>query len=259
VTRRRDRMAGLLAAAVLLAGCTGGAQPTGGPPPASGTQPGPPPATRSAAYGKPCLTGQERPAAFRFRAGQGFDTVGVVLGGGDRGLVFGHERGGDLCEWLPTARSYARLGYRVLVFDFHDQDRLDEDVVAAVAELRRRGTARVALVGSSMGGTAVLVAATRIRPAVSGVASLSGAAVFGDLDARPAVTRLRVPALFLAARRDEPFAGAARGLYGAAASRDKRLLLLAGDRHGTAMLQGGPEAALARAALRGFVAAHLGR
>jgi dienelactone hydrolase len=92
---------------------------------------------------------------------------------------------------LPTARSYARLGYRVLVFDLHDQDRVDDDVVAAVAELRRRGVARVVLVGSSMGGTAVLVAAARIRPAVAGVVSLSELAVLRDLDARTAVAPLR--------------------------------------------------------------------
>ena len=104
----------------------------------------------------------------------------------------GRQDGGrPLCEWLPTARSYARLGYRVLVFDFHDQDRVDDDVVAAVAELRRRGVARVVLVGSSMGGTAVLVAAARIRPAVAGVVSLSELAVLRDLDARTAVAPLR--------------------------------------------------------------------
>ena len=183
----------------------------------------------------------------------------MILGGGTRGLVFAHQRGGDLCEWLSTARSYARLGYRVLVFDFHDQDQVDDDVVAAVAELRRRGVARVVLVGSSMGGTAVLVAAARIRPAVAGVVSLSGAAVFADLDARTAVVRLRVPVLFVAARRDGPFATAARGLYGAAATRDKRLLVLGSAAHGSSLLSFGGEAARVRAALRGFVTAHLGR
>ena len=83
----------------------------------------------------------------------------MVLGHGDSGLVFGHQLGADLCEWPETARAYARLGYRTLVLDFHDRDQVDDDVVAAVAELRRRGVARVVLVGASMGGTAVLVAA----------------------------------------------------------------------------------------------------
>jgi pimeloyl-ACP methyl ester carboxylesterase len=257
---RGRRVAELLVwGALLAAGCTGGGHQGSGPPAATAAPPGRPPATRSAAYGIPCLQGRERAAAFRFDVGQGFETVGVVLGGGSRGLVFGHQRGGDLCEWLSTARSYARLGYRVLVFDFHDQDQVDDDVVAAVAELRRRGAPRVVLVGSSMGGTAVLVAAARIRPAVSGVVSLSGPAVFGDIDARSAVVRLRVPVLLMAARLDRPFASAALGLYGAAATRDKRLLVLGSDAHGSAMLTFGQEAARARAAVRGFVTAHLGR
>jgi len=66
----------------------------------------------------------------------------VILGQGRNGLVFGHELGSSLCEWVPMARSYARLGYRALVFDFRGYNRLDDDVVAAVAELRRRGVTR---------------------------------------------------------------------------------------------------------------------
>jgi len=247
----------LLGVVLAAAGCTGSGREAAGSRP-TGARPSSPPATRSAAYGIPCLRSDERAAAFRFRGGQGFDTVGVVLGEGRNGLVFGHERGSNLCEWVPTARAYARLGYRALVFDFHDQDRLDQDVVAAVAELRRRGVDRVVLVGSSMGATAVLVAATRVRPPVAGVVSLSGPAVFGDLDARPAVGRLRVPALFMAARRDGPFPAAARGLYRAAATPDKRLLVLSSAAHGTNLLSFGGEAAAARAAVRRFVAAHLG-
>jgi pimeloyl-ACP methyl ester carboxylesterase len=260
MNRVRRRLPALLLLGVVLvaAGCTDGSRNAGGLP-TTGARPSSPPATRSAAYGIRCLRDSERTAAFRFRAGQGFDTVGVLLGQGGNGLVFGHERGSNLCEWVPTARAYARLGYRALVFDFHDQDRLDDDVVAAVAEFRRRGAARVVLVGSSMGGTAVLVAAGRIRPAVAGVVSLSGAAVFGDIDARVVVPRLRVPALFMAAERDGPFATAARGLYGAAGTRDKRLLVLSSAAHGTNLLSFGRESARARAALRRFITAHLDR
>jgi dienelactone hydrolase len=248
----------LLGVALVAAGCTEGGRDAGGPQSTSARSSSPP-ATRSAAYGIPCLRDDERAAAFRFRVGQGFDTVGVVLGEGRRGLVFGHERGSNLCEWVPTARAYARLGYRALVFDFHDQDRLDDDVVAAAGELRRRGVARVLLVGSSMGGTAVLVAAGRIRPVVAGVVSLSGAAVFGGMDARTVVPRLRVPALFMAAKGDGPFPAAARGLYGATASRDKQLLVLSSAAHGTNLLSLGREGPKARAVLRRFITAHLDR
>jgi pimeloyl-ACP methyl ester carboxylesterase len=247
------RAAALVVCGTLAAaGCTAGGRDGVGRPAATGA-----PATRSAAYGKPCLRAGERAAAFRFRVGQGFDTVGVVLGDGDSGLVFGHQLGADLCEWLETARAYARLGYRALVLDFHDRDQADADVAAAVAELRRRGVARVVLVGASMGGTAALVAAARIRPPVAGVVSVSGAADFGDMDARTSMARLRVPALFMAAREDRPFPAAARGLYQAAATSDKRLLVVAGRAHGAAMLHVGEDAAKARAALKTFVAAHL--
>ena len=253
----RQAAALLVGAALVAAGCAAGGRDGTGQSAATGAPAGPPPATRSAAYGKPCLRAGERGAAFRFRVGQGFDTVGMVLGDGDSGLVFGHQLGADLCEWLETARAYARLGYRALVLDFHDRDQVDDDVAAAVAELRRRGVTRVVLVGSSMGGTAVLVAAARIRPPVAAVVSVSGAADFGDMDARAAVARLRVPALFMAAREDRPFPADARGLYRAAATSDRHLLVVAGAAHGAAMLHVGDDAARARATLREFVAAHL--
>jgi pimeloyl-ACP methyl ester carboxylesterase len=192
---RRSVTALLVGAALLGVGCTGGGRPA-----ATSAQPSSPPATRSAAYGIRCLQDAERAAAFRFRVGEGLNTAGVILGQGQGGLVFGHQRGWNLCEWIRLARSYARLGYRALAFDFRDYSRLDHDVAAAVTQLRRRGVTRVVLVGSSMGGTAVLVAAARIRPPVAGVVSLSGPAEFGDMDASAAVARLRVPALFMAAR-----------------------------------------------------------
>ena len=248
----------LLGVVLVAVGCTESGRGAGRPATTS-AHPSSPPATRSAAYGITCLQGAERAAAFRFRVGEGLTTVGVVLGQGRDGLVFGHQLGSNLCEWVPVARSYARLGYRALVFDFRGYNRLDDDVVAAVAELRRRGVTKVVLVGSSMGGTAVLLAATRIRPAVAGVASLSGPAVFMNMDARAAAPWLRVPALFMAARGDGPFANAARGLYGAAGTRDKQLLVLSSAAHGTNLLSFGHEAGKARATLRGFITAHLDR
>jgi dienelactone hydrolase len=147
----------------------------------------------------------------------------------------------------------------VLAFDFRDYNRPDYDLAAAVAELRRRGVTKVMLVGSSLGGTAVLVAAASLRPPVAGVVSLSGGAVVLGLDARPAVSRLRVPALFMAARGDEPFASAARGLYGAAGTHDKRLVVLSSAAHGSNLLTFGSEGAMARKTLRRFVEVHLGQ
>src|SRR4029453_17150961 len=54
--------------------------------------------------------------------------------------------------------------------------RVVDDLAAAVAELRRRGVTRVALVGASMGGAAVLIAGTKVQPPVAAVVSLSGEA-----------------------------------------------------------------------------------
>jgi pimeloyl-ACP methyl ester carboxylesterase len=256
---RRWRTWPLLVALVLAAGC-GNGDPGGQAPPPATT-----PATTAAAAAKACLQGAEREQAVRFTTSSGATLVGVVLGGGRVGLVLGHQVGSDLCEWLPQARELADQGYRVLAFDFAGsgdsqpgpgEARVDADVVAAAEELRRRGADRVVLIGSSMGGTAVLSAATRIRPPVAGVVSLSGPASFQGVDAGEAVARLRVPVLLVAAADDRTFADDARAMYRAAPVRDKRLLVVGGGGHGTSLLEFGSDAPKVQAAVRRFVADH---
>jgi pimeloyl-ACP methyl ester carboxylesterase len=105
-----------------------------------------------------------------------------------------------------------------------------------------------------MGGTAVLSAATRIRPPVAGVVSLSGPSGFGGVDAQAAMARLRVPVLFVVGADDQPFREQARLLYRAARVRDKRLLVVPGGGHGTSLLEFGEDAPRLRAAVRRFVA-----
>jgi pimeloyl-ACP methyl ester carboxylesterase len=211
---------------------------------------------------KPCLREVRSARPFWFRTSAGAMLVGVVVGHGRTGLVLAHGRGGDLCEWLPRARGLAEQGYRALAFDFEGfgdsrpgagaDARLDTDVVAAAQELRRRGADRIVLIGSSMGGTAVLVAATRIRPPVAGVVSLSGPAAFGAVNAWRAMPRLRVPVLFVTAADDEPFLGAARAMYRRARAADKRLLI-AGRGHGSGILAFPDQGPKVLAAVRSFI------
>jgi pimeloyl-ACP methyl ester carboxylesterase len=261
---RRWRAWPLLVVLVLAAGCGNGGGDAGGQAPATAA-PTTAPATTAAAAAKSCLEASEREQAFSFTTAAGATLAGVVLGSGRTGLVVGHQSGSDLCEWLPLARVLAGSGYQVLAFDFagsgdsqpgSGEVRVDDDVVAAAEQLRRRGAERIVLIGSSMGGTAVLSAATRIRPPVAGVVSVSGSASFQGVDAGAAVERLRVPVLLVAAADDQPFADAARAMYRAAPVRDKRLLMVDGGGHGTSMLEFGDDAPRLLAAVRKFIADH---
>jgi pimeloyl-ACP methyl ester carboxylesterase len=254
---------------LLAAGCGNGSRDAGAggqAPPAAATAA---PATTAAAAAKSCLQQPERGRAVRFTTSAGATLVGVVLGSGRSGLVVGHQLGSDLCEWLPQAREFASGGYQVLAFDFAGfgdsqpgsggDARVDTDVVAAAGQLRRRGVTRIVLIGSSMGGTAVLSAATRIRPPVAGVVSLSGPASFQGVDAAAAVSRLRVPVLLVVGADDRPFVDDARALYRAAPVGDKRLLVVPGGGHGTSLLEFGTDAPRVQATVRRFVADHTRR
>ena len=214
--------------ALALAGCGGSSSGTAGPTQTSTT------ATAPGATGKTLDSCAHEDATTKIVHFSGAELDGVVIGDGATGVVLAHQLHSNLCSWLPFAKRLGAAGMRVLAFDFPSTSNLDRYVVAAVAELRRQGAHSIALAGASMGGTAVLVAASHAS-SISRVASLSGPRFFEDLDAGRAVPRVRVPTLFVAAREDSPYVDDARAMY-RAATTEKRLLVVPGSDHGTDLL-----------------------
>jgi alpha-beta hydrolase superfamily lysophospholipase len=213
-----------------------------------------------------CVRRSERTGVVRFRAADGVRLLGVMLGRGPAAVVLAHEAGSmTLCSWLPYGRALARRGYRVLVFDARGQGssstsrspsrqfRVDLDVAGAVREMRRRGARSVVLAGGSFGAMASIAAGGSIRPPVDGVVPVSPGLSYRGLDAEAAARRLNVPTLFVVAQEDADFPEAARRLHDATATQDKRLLVVAGYGHGSAVLA---DSAEARAAVDRFIDDH---
>lgn len=205
----------------------------------------------------PCLQPGDTPVHLKTR--DGVTVYGLETGSGTTGVVLGHQYFSDHCELMPLARELAGVGYRALAIDFRgnglstggSSNRLDLDVAAAVARLRAEGATRVKLVGASMGGTAVLVAGSWVRPTVDGIVSLSGPYYFRGMNALRAVKRSRVPVRFLVSRDDRPFASNATAMMRRSGARDKAILRLTGAGHGSSIL--------AVPAAHAYVLAFLGR
>jgi dienelactone hydrolase len=196
-----------------------------------------------------CATKAERTSALRFFAADDTPLLGVLLGSGSRGVVLAHGQNGDFCEWLPYGRELAASGFRVLAYNSRPGIRVDLDMAAALEALRRAGTEHVVAMGSSAGAIAALIGSASLPSAPAAVVSLSAPASYGPLNALQAVRRLQAPIFFAASEEDEPFVSDARNLYAASASPDRRLEILPGGAHGSAMLQD--------PAFRGRVAAFL--
>ncbi len=208
--------------------------------------------TSGAATAHSCVQANE----LWFRAGDGTRLVGHRFGGAKPGrktaVVLAHMSEGDLCVWAPYARRLAAKGFWVFPFDFRghgfsegrrNHAKAVADFAAAVRAVRRLGARKVVVGGASLGGIAAIVAAPKLRPAVQGVVSVSGpAAIAGELNARPAAPRLRVPTLYVVAEEDQnvpyDFAAEAQELYEATGTAEKRLELVPGSLHGTFLVQG---------------------
>ena len=153
-----------------------------------------------------CVAGPD----VRFQAADGTKLIGHVFGTGPKAVILGHQSQGSLCEWVSYANRLARLGYTAFAIDFRSHglsqvrsgtagNRLALDLAAAVKLMRAQGHRKVFLVGASMGGIATLTAGTTVKPAVTGVISVSGPARFMGMNAVASAPRLRVPVLYLAA------------------------------------------------------------
>ena len=182
-----------------------------------------------------------RAQAVRFRTSDGVTLSGAVVGSGPVGAVLIHEYPRDYCGWVPYARYLSRHGVRALLFDLRcfgrspcpgdGRGHATADVAAAMAELRRRGARRVALVGASMGGAIAVVAAARLHPAavvdLSGERDTTGLTPGIAADAGAAAHGVTAPALFAVARGDRYVSPAdMRTVAGRTRSATKRVIVL---------------------------------
>jgi pimeloyl-ACP methyl ester carboxylesterase len=186
-----------------------------------------------------------------FRAADGTKLVGHRFGGKRPGVrtavVLAHMSEGDLCSWASYARRLAAKGFFVFPFDLRGHG-LSEgvenhslaagDVMAAVRAVRGLGARKVVVGGASLGGIAAIIAAPGLRPSVQGVISVSAPAeIPGELDARRAASRLRIPTVYVVAEQDQnagyDFAADARELHALTATAEKRVEVVPGALHGT--------------------------
>jgi pimeloyl-ACP methyl ester carboxylesterase len=238
-----------LAAAIAVAGCGGDAHQaaTSSPAPRPSTAVASAPSTTATptvtrtsvgAADWYCLSARERRAMFRLRGPGGDRLAAVSIGTGRVAVVLAHQSNGSLCQWWPYARTLAAR-FRVVAFDFDGAGASPSgngnyagEVAAAAKWAHQHGSRHVVVMGASMGGTAVIVAAAHLGDSVSGVIDLSGPAEFADMNALGAARRVHVPALFAYGTQDLGFAADVRHVRAATAARDKPLLAINTQDHG---------------------------
>src|SRR5262249_29632130 len=256
---------------MLLAGCGGTAHQPSAPVPVSSPAAAPATPTPSAtptpmgAADFVCLNRHERRAMFVLH-GPGHDRLAAVsIGTGRVAVILAHQSSGSLCQWWPYARSLA-VHFRVVAFDFDGlgaspsgDGNYPGEVAAAAQWARDHGARQIVLMGESMGGTAVMVAAARLGGTIAGVIDLSGPADFAGMNALGAARRVHAPALFGYGTLDLGFASDVRHVRAATAARDKPVVAVRSEAQGVDLV--GPDigyAAVRTAVLR-FIQGVTGR
>jgi pimeloyl-ACP methyl ester carboxylesterase len=191
----------------------------------------------------------------------------IEAGKGKTTAVLAHGGRSDLCDTLTFATRLVAAGYRVVAFDFRGSGRsessstnplaLGKDLGAAVAHARRAGAERVFLIGSSMGGAAIVQNTSALR--VEGRISLSGTRLwpgFGINDAA-GVARIREPFLYVGSRDDwrAPL-DEALGIFRRVGAADKQRAFYPGSDHGWLLLDGEPFGPKARRLVLGWLESH---
>jgi alpha/beta superfamily hydrolase len=228
-------------AVVMTAGCTGDDGPTRTAATASGSAS--PTVSVPAAWAR-CSVLAGSGKVTTFRSGD-VGLSGVEFGTGATGVVLAPPVGETLCDWVVYATQLARLGYRVLAFDFAGTGAsatphgggvsADADVTAAVQFLRDSGVQAVALVGAADGAAAAIVVATRLTPPPAAVVGLSTASTLATVDLRSVVPTLQVPVMYVTGEQDR----IAQVLYKATRSTTTRQIVVSrGDVAGTGILYG---------------------
>jgi pimeloyl-ACP methyl ester carboxylesterase len=205
--------------------------------------------------------------SFWQKTGDGVRLYMIDAGSGKTAVVLAHGGRSDLCDTLPFATRLVAAGYRIVAFDFRGSGRsespstnrlaLGKDLAAAVAHARATGAERVFLIGSSMGGAAIVQNTSTLR--VEGRISLSGTRLwpgFGVND--PAgLPRIRAPFLYVGSRDDwrAPLEEAL-GIFRRVGAADKRTAFYPGSDHGWDLVDNSRFATQARTLVLRWIEGH---
>lgn len=195
------------------------------------------------ALGPSLAAGGSSSVPVTFRSTDGTRLRGHLWARGPHAVVFSHMFGTTQSIWYDLAGRLAAQGYTVLTFDFRGVGtssgklvirHVSRDTIAAVRFIRARKPQTVIVIGASMGGTSSIVAAGQTP--VDGLVVIASGMLFQGLDARPYLTRLRMPKLFIVGSRDAPFNDSAKTMH-ARTPEPKALIIIPTRAHGTYMFR----------------------
>jgi pimeloyl-ACP methyl ester carboxylesterase len=221
--------------AVTIAGCGGGDHERS----ATTTSATPAPASKAPEPVQVCADAGSGWRTLTFHA-HGARIDAAVLGDGEVGVAFANDSGNSACGWMSFARQLVGRGMRVLTFEYDDESQAAGEGLAAARALRAAGARHIAMVGASIGGRAVVQAASRDHGTLDAGVSLSAERSVGAnlREILPLARRIRLPSLYVGSRDDgyTIFGRDTRQFHQVTPAKVNRMLLVPGGDHGVDLL-----------------------
>lgn len=257
----------VVAAVLLLTGCSS-AQPEPQPEPTAATS-APAPAEGAAPSAEPDPLDVEplgayepaEPASHVPCLEDGFEHLAIAgepraaaltMGDGPIGIVLGHQSDAFLCQWAPEAQRLAAMGYAVILPNLQVDEALAA-MLAAERHLRDAGAEEVVLAGASLGGLLAIASAAVVDEPPAGVIALAPPVAYRGWDTRDFAPHVDAPVLLMVGTGDADLPEQA-AVIADLLPAPPQLLGVEADVHGVPLL----EHAAAREAFDAFLAAPTG-
>jgi dienelactone hydrolase len=190
------------------------------------------------------------------RAGEGTSRVqAAVLGDERAAVVLANDSGNQACDWMPFTQALAERGFAVALFSYTRVGN-PNDVAAVAQALRHRGATRVAAIGASAGGRAIVQLGALPKPDVDALISLSAEREVGPQypNILPQAKQVHLPSLYIGSRKDgyTSFGKETVQLHEATPAETNEMLLVPGSDHGVDLVSG-REAKRVRPAIFAFL------
>lgn len=158
-----------------------------------------------------------------------------VIGESDKAVVVSNQSGQHVCGWVDLAQLLHEHGYEVALYEYSGIS--SDNAIDVLDYERAHGSTKVALLGSSQGAKASIVAAAEAKQPPDALIALSPAQYLEGNNVEESAAKLRSPTYYLTADNDPLSASATENFQNVTPAGLGTREVIPGTDHGVQLLK----------------------